>query len=241
MGETMKALAKLTGLGLFALLTTLAQAKAMIPGTIEKDVDGDTLWVQPSRNDNSLRDRLKIRMIGIDAPETHLPTSSGVVGQQPFGDSATDEMVKLAPVGKRVEVEDFGLDKYGRTLGRVFIKGRDVNLAMVVSGWAIPYLICEGPQCDPTFFQTHNVAAYLQACDDARSEEVGIFDSSNPLKEMPFEFRIRMQGRKPNKYVGDFATKKLYRPADYDEVDVCQRIFFTRLMDAKRAGFKPTF
>lgn len=241
MGETMKALTKLTGLGLFALLTTFAEGKNVVSGTIAKDVDGDTLWVQPSRGDNTFRDVLKVRMIAIDAPESHLPTTGGVVAQVPFGDIAAKELARIAPVGKAANLEDHGLDKYGRTLGRVFINGQDINLAMVEIGWAIPYIICEGPTCDKSFLESENVAGYAQACEDARSEELGIFDAKKPLKEMPFEFRLRMQGRKPDKYVGDFQTKELYRPADYDEVDVCQRIFFTRLMDAKKAGFKPTF
>ncbi len=213
-----------------------------VPGTIEKNVDGDTIWVQASDNSSSTkRERLKIRMIGIDAPETHLPTTHGVVGQGAFGDTAAEEMVELAPLGARVVVQDKGLDKYGRTLGRVIVKGVDINLKMVESGWAIPYIICEGTTCTKDFFETENVEAYLNACHDAEDSGLGVFNPKKLLKEMPFEFRLRMQNRKPDKYVGDFKTKELYRPADYDEVEVCDRIFFKRLMDAKKAGFKPTF
>jgi len=214
-----------------------------LPGTIEKNVDGDTVWVQATNQPNSWgkRERLKIRMIGIDAPESHLPTSQGVVGQGDFGNIASEHMTKLAPVGTKVVVDDKGLDKYGRTLARLLVKGVDVNLKMVEIGWAIPYIICEGPTCGKNYFAKENVEGYIAACHTAEDGEKGIFDSADPLKEMPFEFRLRMQKRKADKYVGNYQTKELYRPADYDHVEVCERIFFKRIIDAKRAGFTPTF
>ena len=54
------------------------------PGAITKNVDGDTLWVQPNSSAHSdLEDWrvnvIKVRMINIDAPEEHLVTDEGVL------------------------------------------------------------------------------------------------------------------------------------------------------------------
>jgi len=234
---------RLMGIALFCASSSLNALT--VGGTIEKNVDGDTVWVAAKNSTWGTpakgRERLKIRMIGIDAPESHLPTPQGVVGQGDFGDIAAEKMVGLAPVGSKVTVDDKGLDKYGRTLGRLIAKGKDINLKMVEIGWAIPYIICEGPSCNKDYFVSENVQAYIDACFNAEEEGLGIFNPKKPLKEMPFEFRLRMQNRKPDKYVGDWETKELYRPADYEEVETCNRIFFKRILDAKKAGFKPAF
>ena len=231
-------------IGISVFTAFYALHASALPGTIEKNVDGDTVWVQATNQPNSWgakRERLKIRMIGIDAPESHLPAPGGMVGQGDFGNIAADHMAGLAPVGTKVAVEDKGLDKYGRTLARILVKGKDVNLKMIEIGWAIPYIICEGPTCGKTYFGKENVEGYIAACHAAEDAGLGIWDAKNPLKEMPFEFRLRMQHRKPDKYVGNFQTKELYRPADYDQVEVCERIFFKRIIEAKRAVFNPTF
>lgn len=209
-----------------------------VPGVIEKITDGDTVWVDPDgRTDSTPEDRLKIRMIEMDAPETHLPSPSGVVGQGHWGDKASEVLADLIPKGTRVEVEDYGLDKYKRTLGIVNHHGEDVNLEMVKRGWAVTYIICEGKTCYPSFFKEHKVKEYVDACDRAQENELGIWDPSDPLKEMPFEFRVRMQEREFEKYVGNFETKELFEPADYKEVPECQRIFFMRESEAKRVGY----
>lgn len=220
--------------------SAIAAEHRMIKGVIAKVVDGDTLWVQSRANNNSedaaaSTKPLKVRMISIDAPETHLPTPQGVKGQQPWGDQATTQLNELSPLGKSVSVEDFGTDKYDRMLARVYVGDNDVNLDMVRSGWAIPYIICE--KCEEDFFKKENTEDYLSACEQARKKGIGIWNKSKPLKEMPFEFRLRMQNRKPEKFVGSFSSNEYYAPADYDKVDVCDRVFFMREADAKKAGF----
>ena len=42
-------------------------------GYVQKITDGDTIWFN-TRKDFSVETRLKIRMVHMDAPETHLPT-----------------------------------------------------------------------------------------------------------------------------------------------------------------------
>lgn len=238
----------------FALRATAGSENKSISGEIEKNVDGDTVWLDSDRfgkrwdffsgtlgsitNRWETRGkRFKIRMVGMDAPEEHLPTSQGIVGQGTFGTQSTAYLTKLIPVGTHVSVDDQGLDKYKRTLGRVFYRNKDINLSMVKAGWAVPYIICAGELCDEDFFETENVEAYFNACESAVTLGKGIFDPEDPLEEMPFEFRLRMQNRKPDKYVGNYHTWDLYAPDEYEKVPLCSRIFFLKKKDALRLGF----
>jgi hypothetical protein len=60
--------------------------------------------------------QIKVRLEGIDAPEKG----------QPFGDRARQELGRLV-FGKKVKVETTGKDRYGHTLGRVFVGDTNVN------------------------------------------------------------------------------------------------------------------
>jgi endonuclease YncB( thermonuclease family) len=82
--------------------------------------DGDTL-----RAIDGSKVEHKIRLVGIDAPETG----------QAFGTVSRDHLRKLV-MGKAVEVQSDGQDRYGRTLGRLLANGVDVNRQMVADGMA---------------------------------------------------------------------------------------------------------
>lgn len=229
-----------TALCIFCSAANAVEKK--VYGTIVKIVDGDTVWVSPNNQDENgdtgaKMEHLKIRMLGMDTPETHLPAPGGTVGQEPWGSSAADHLTNLLPLGEKVIVKDNGHDKYGRTLAFVFVGNTDINLEMVRSGWAVPYIICEGANCNPDFFKNQRVADYFDACNEARDAGKGIWRPSNPLKELPFEFRLRVQKRKADKFVGDFATSQYRRPAEYRKIDICSRVFFMQEADAKNAGY----
>lgn len=211
----------------------------IVEGVVSRIVDGDTIWLETDDYDEETDERLKVRLVGIDAPETHLATSEGTFSQGKWGDAATAKLAEMAPVGTRIQVDVVGTDKYGRALGRLFRNGRDLNLELARLGLAIPYIICEGDTCTNEFFAKEHVAAYLDACKHARSHGLGIFSPTEPLGEMPFEFRLRHQNRRPDKHVGDFGTKRLYAPAQYRKVDACARIFFFSASAAKRVGYRP--
>lgn len=221
-------------IALFSLMPFLAiNAAEIIDGKISRNVDGDTVWVKLDDKDETL----KIRMMEIDAPEWHVVTPNGTFGQGTFGERSGNFLSEISPVGTEVSVKAYGKDTYGRTLGVILSDGEDINLEMVEAGWAIPYVICEGKECSPKYFKDHSTKEYLDACDRARKGGKGIFDPEDPLTEMPFEFRLRVQEREPDKYVGDFVTKKYVKPNQYKKVDLCRRIFFLKEKDAKNAGF----
>ena len=93
-------------------------------------VDGDTFWV-----DDGSEKGLKVRLTGIDAPETR---NSRNKVKAAFGDESTDYLTGLIE-GKRVRLEyDIDtLDQYGRTLAYVYLEdGTFVNAIMVRNGYA---------------------------------------------------------------------------------------------------------
>ena len=103
------------------------------PFTVTKAVDGDTIWV-----DNNGR-RLKIRMIGLDTPETVDPRKP----VQCFGREASAQ-AKTILGGQSVYLEtdpsQDTIDKYGRTLAYVWTaSGRLFNLDMIADGYAFEY------------------------------------------------------------------------------------------------------
>jgi endonuclease YncB( thermonuclease family) len=88
-------------------------------------IDGDTLIAKGVRH----------RLFGIDAPEHDQNCPDG----WPAGQHATAFLVELtrrAPV----ECDDFGYDRYGRTLSVCRANGRDLNAALVQAGLAWAYV-----------------------------------------------------------------------------------------------------
>jgi len=224
------------GVVVLLVFQNFSYSKDYMRGVVTKISDGDTIRIKPL-NARSEKALVSVRMIGMDTPEVHLPSDQGPVGQEPWGEQATEHLKSILPIGSEIVLEHYGKDKYGRILGRVLYKNRDINLAMVSSGWAVPYVICGDGMCNENFFKEHNVTEYLKACEQARSQETGIFDTDNQLDEMPFEFRLRIQKRTPDKYVGDYSSHTLHNPKDYNDVSLCERIFFFTKKDANNVGY----
>ena len=88
-------------------------------------IDGDTMIIGQTR----------VRLEGIDAPEAAQTCGRRWFGVWPCGAAATAELLRLT-AGRPVRCEPSGLDKYGRTLARCLVDGRDINAEMVRSGHA---------------------------------------------------------------------------------------------------------
>lgn len=88
-------------------------------------VDGDTLEIRG----------LRIRLEGIDAPESGQGCGRSWIGQWSCGTTASSHLARLV-ADKEVTCENRGLDKYGRTLAICFVDGRDINAQMVEDGLA---------------------------------------------------------------------------------------------------------
>ena len=98
---------------------------------VTRVVDGDTFWA-----DDGTIDGLKIRLIGLDAPETR-NTGRKEIGY--FGTESKDYLKQLL-TGKRVRLE-FDVvkyDQYHRTLAYVFLEdGTFVNAELLKQGYAV--------------------------------------------------------------------------------------------------------
>lgn len=113
-----------------AAAVTMAELPDGYDATVERVVDGDTIV---------LRGGERVRLIGIDTPETKDPRR----GVQCFGKEASRRTSTLLPAGEKVrlvyDVERH--DRYDRTLAYVYRAGDGlfVNAALVRDGYASAY------------------------------------------------------------------------------------------------------
>lgn len=88
-------------------------------------VDGDTIDINGQR----------VRLEGIDAPETAQTCTAKDGKPWPCGHAATKALQALI-AGEDLACDSRGTDKYGRILGVCYADGRDINAAMVRTGFA---------------------------------------------------------------------------------------------------------
>jgi endonuclease YncB( thermonuclease family) len=142
-----------------ALLVVLATPALALEGKVVGVIDGDTIDVL-----DSSKKQHRIRFDGIDAPERG----------QPFSNRAKSTLSDLV-FGKTVKVDTEGTDKYDRTIGRVYVDGRDVGLAMLEAGVAWHYTKYD--QSKP----------YADGEKVARAARRGLWTDKNPIP--PWEWR----------------------------------------------------
>ncbi len=100
---------------LFALFLSARAQPQTITGKVVGVSDGDTITVLDDQ-----KRQYKVRLDGIDAPES----------SQDFGSRAKQSLSDLV-FGKTVTVISSKKDRYGRTLGKVTLDGRDINLDQI--------------------------------------------------------------------------------------------------------------
>jgi endonuclease YncB( thermonuclease family) len=92
-------------------------------------IDGDTIDISGTR----------IRLLGIDAPESAQSCTDGNKRSWLCGRAATRELKALI-AGRQLACEPSGLDRYRRVLAVCALPdGIDVNAWMVRQGWALAY------------------------------------------------------------------------------------------------------
>src|SRR6476646_5303985 len=94
---------------LFLVLVYLISADTLT-GRVVRIADGDTVTVLVSGN------QVRVRLFGIDAPERG----------QDYSRKSREALAELV-FGKDVRVVVYGKDRYGRTVGDVYIGGTLVN------------------------------------------------------------------------------------------------------------------
>ena len=153
---------------LAATLLALAAQTAhsgVLWGRVVKVADGDTITVL----DASLGQH-KVRLAGIDAPEK----------AQPFGNVSRLSLASQV-AGKEVRVHTGKVDRYGRSVGVVFVGGTDVNRAQLERGvawWYRGYAREQSPA---------DRVAYSRAEEGAREARRGLWADKHPVA--PWDWR----------------------------------------------------
>ena len=180
--------------------------------------DGDTLRFSPA-----LEGRAVLRMLHVDAPE---------IAQAPWGEASRAELLRLAPASTelRIETEEQRIDPFDRLLGHAIRgDGLDINKEQLRLGQGVLFVIWPN---------TGRFEEYRAAEIEAQIAGRGIWNPAAPLTELPFEYRLRIDGGAPFRPVGDYFTRRYVEPADYTRVDVNNRVFFNSAADAATAGYQ---
>jgi len=148
-------------ISLLMLLLILLGLRLVWTGEVVGISDGDTITVLCNGKAK------KIRLYGVDCPEK----------RQAFGKKAkqfTSSMV----YGKTVEVETKDVDRYGRTVGLVYVDGESLNKALIKAGYAWVYQ----RYCKEAFCKD-----WLSLESAARENKIGLWSDPDPIA--PWDFR----------------------------------------------------
>lgn len=127
--------------------------------------DGDTITCLTSS-----KTQIKVRLNQIDAPES----------KQAFGTQAKKSLSDMV-FNKQIIVKSTGTDKYGRTLGELYIGNININKQMVAEGmsWAYREYLTDRD--------------YLVLESSARAKKIGIWSEPNPI--YPSDFRKQAKNK----------------------------------------------
>ncbi|KAK6932953.1 Staphylococcal nuclease (SNase-like), OB-fold [Dillenia turbinata] len=115
-------------------------------------------------NEEVLARKYRIRLMGIDAPESAMP----------YGKEAKEELTNFVQ-GKCLRIFVYTVDRYGRYVGDVYCNGMFVQELMLKKGLAWHYT---------AYDQRPELKRWEM---EARSKRIGLWASSNP--EKPWEWR----------------------------------------------------
>ena len=109
-----------------------------------KIIDGDTIHIK----------NYKIRLHGIDAPETN---QKCIFNDKEWecGKFSTQYLKKIT-LKKFVECKIQGIDRYKRFIGTCFVNKKNLNQLMVKDGWAIAYRYYSKKYIDEEFIAKKN-------------------------------------------------------------------------------------
>ncbi|MDQ6599214.1 thermonuclease [Bacillus salipaludis] len=148
--------------------SSLQTDKKLLPATIVKNVDGDTVVIKLNGREE------KVRMLCVDTPETHHPR----LGVQPFGPEASAYTKKILPVGKKVQIETGigdGRDKYGRLLAYIYVDGKMFNEMLLEKGLArVAYIYAPNTKYVDQFYAIQK---------KAQKKGIGIWSIENYAEE----------------------------------------------------------
>jgi len=134
-------------------------------GAVIRVADGDTVTVLVKNGD-----KIKIRLVGIDAPEKDQP--HGLVSK-----NYLEEIVEGKQINARCEKKD----RYRRWLCKIFLDGVDLNLRQLELGNAWWYRAYAKNQ------SIGDRAVYAKAESKARNDKLGLWAGASPVP--PWDWR----------------------------------------------------
>ncbi len=147
---------------LLSILPCSISFSETITGKVISVADGDTITILTPR-----KEQLKIRLSAVDTPE----------GGQAYGNKAkqfTSSMVYR----KQVQVEKETVDRYGRTVGFVYVNGSNLSEQIITNGYGWVYRkYCKWAFCDD----------WLELEEQARNSRKGLW--ADPHAIPPWEWR----------------------------------------------------
>lgn len=153
-----------------------------VTGIVTKVSDGDTVHLTTPE-----QTKLKVRLYGIDAPETvKMNYRTGVINKpgQPYGNeswTALEHKIK----GKYVRLEIINVDQYRRMVSIIYLDNRNINLEMVREGYAEAYI---------EYLKTPYRALFLKAEDEAKAERLGIWSLDEYERPCVFRKKLKING-----------------------------------------------
>jgi len=170
----------MVALALSVLLIPCPSAHAATARTlvakVERVSEGDTITALTSNGT-----KLRVRLLGIDAPEVPHGKKPG----QPYEEEARDYLARLIG-GRTIRVQTYSPDGFNRTLAMVLLGTVNVNLEMVQQGLAEVY---RGAPCQ-AYCRDLRVAELR-----AKRDRVGMWAQGDRY-ESPAAFRQRMRIRR---------------------------------------------
>lgn len=152
-----------------------------VTGTVTKISDGDTIHlITPEQT------ILKVRLYGIDAPETpKINHRTGKINKpgQPYGEESWN-VLESKIMGKQIRLDILDIDKYRRMVGMIYLDNRNINLEMIREGFAEAFV---------EYLKPPYRVQFLEAEREAKSARRGVW--SLPDYERPREFRKRLKVR----------------------------------------------
>ncbi|CAL0307567.1 unnamed protein product [Lupinus luteus] len=131
---------------------------------LHKQIIDSGYRVIPVQEEEILARKYRIRLRGIDAPESAMP----------FGKEAKTELTKIVQ-NKSLSVLIYGEDRYGRSVGDIYCNGMFVQELMLKKGLAWHYA---------AYDKRPELETWQE---EARAKRVGLWASKNP--EKPWEWR----------------------------------------------------
>lgn len=142
---------------------------------ITRVIDGDTVYVLNNKGKEE-----KVRLLLIDTPETSHPDKPA----QLFGEEAKEYAKRYLRQGTKAVLEKGvqDTDKYGRTLGYLFVDGVNFNKHMVEKGYArVAYVY------DPN---TKYLDEFLEAEKRAKEKKLNIWSIDGYVTERGFDMSV---------------------------------------------------